>query len=55
MGVTGVAVSQWEAGKSEPNPEKLVRLATILGVRACWLAFGEEPMRYEQPDNGREP
>ncbi len=53
MGVTGQAVSGWEAGVSEPTREKLARLATVLGVRAGWLSFGEEPMRYgELPNNG---
>lgn len=51
MGVTGVSVGQWEAGKTEPTREKIARLATVLGVRAAWIAFGEEPMRYGQEPN----
>jgi transcriptional regulator with XRE-family HTH domain len=50
MGVTGAAVSAWEAGLAMPPAAKIPRLAAILGVRAGWLAWGEEPMRYGQPE-----
>lgn len=45
VGSSGQAVGTWEAGKKEPSRETIVKLATVLGVRAAWLAFGEEPMR----------
>lgn len=46
MGVTGAAISTWESGIKGPSRDRLLQLATILGVRAGWLAFGEEPMHY---------
>jgi DNA-binding XRE family transcriptional regulator len=45
LGVTGVAVGSWEAGKRQPDLGTIQKLALVLGVRAAWLAFGEEPMR----------
>lgn len=51
IGVSGVAVGTWEAGKKEPDLETIAKLATVLGVRAAWLAFGEEPMRLGQQPN----
>lgn len=45
LGVSGVAVGSWEAGRKEPGRATIAKLATVLGVRAAWLAFGEEPMR----------
>jgi DNA-binding XRE family transcriptional regulator len=45
LGVTGVAVGSWEAGKRQPDLGTIQKLALVLGVRAGWLAFGEEPMR----------
>lgn len=52
LGVTGVAVGSWEAGRKEPSRETIAKLAAVLGVRAAWLAFGEEPIRLgEQPGN----
>lgn len=53
MGVTGMTVSNWELGKKEPDLGTIAKLAFVLGVRAPWLAFGEEPMRAgEAGDNG---
>ncbi len=51
MDVTGAAVSAWESGQKQPSRDKLARLATVLGVRAGWLAFGEPPMRYGVEDH----
>ena len=48
VGVTGVAVGSWEAGRKEPNRGTIAKLSTVLGVRAAWLAFGEEPMRLDE-------
>lgn len=45
LDVSGVAVGTWEAGKKEPDLATIEKLATVLGVRAAWLAWGEEPMR----------
>lgn len=50
IGVSGVAVGQWEAGKRQPDVPTIQRLATVLGVRAGWLAFGEGPMREISPE-----
>ena len=45
LGVTGVAVGSWEAGRKIPDLGTIQKLAFVLGVRAAWLAFGEEPIR----------
>jgi transcriptional regulator with XRE-family HTH domain len=47
------SVSRWLRGESEPDELAVyVALARILGVRAGWLAFGEEPATppVERPD-----
>lgn len=58
LGVSGVAVWSWEAGRKEPGRATIAKLATVLGVRAAWLAFGEEPMRNatksSPPSGGRQ-
>jgi hypothetical protein len=40
--VTQASVHRWGTG-SVPDLETIAGLASILGVRAGWLAFGEEP------------
>jgi transcriptional regulator with XRE-family HTH domain len=45
VGASGQAVGTWETGKKVPSLETITKLAFVLGVRAAWLAFGEEPMR----------
>lgn len=59
IGVTGVTVGSWEAGKTEPDFETVVRLAKVLNTTPEWLAFGREalepvevpsPPRREQPE-----
>jgi transcriptional regulator with XRE-family HTH domain len=45
LGVSGVAVGSWEAGRKVPDLGTVQKLAFVLGIRAAWLAFGEEPMR----------
>ena len=47
MGVTKMTVSGWESGNREPDLGTIHKLAFVLGVRAAWLAWGEEPMRQE--------
>src|SRR5262245_24946545 len=49
MGVTGVAVGSWEAGRKVPDIGTIKKLAFVLDVRAAWMAFGEEPMRFGEP------
>lgn len=41
-------VARWETDASEPPLGALQAMADFLGVRAGWLAFGEEPMRREE-------
>jgi transcriptional regulator with XRE-family HTH domain len=48
MGTTSVTVGRWEAGRVEPSLGTIHKLAFVLGVRAAWLAFNEEPMREEK-------
>jgi transcriptional regulator with XRE-family HTH domain len=45
LDMSSQAVGQWERGGREPDLETIARVAAALGVRAAWLAFGEEPMR----------
>ena|SRR5688572_23999774 len=45
LGVSGVAVGSWEGGRKVPDVGTIQKLALVLGVRAAWLAWGEEPMR----------
>jgi len=40
MGVHQVTVGNWEAGRKEPDLDKLARLAEVLGTSPAWLAFG---------------
>lgn len=42
-GVTGPAIARYEGGDARPSLEVVELLAHALGVRAGWLAFGEEP------------
>ena len=51
LGVTGVAVGSWEAGKKTPDLDTIVRLAQALRVNRAWLAFGDGTMR----DSASEP
>jgi hypothetical protein len=37
-------VSAWKTGKQLPSPDEVAVIAKVLGVRAGWLLFGEEPM-----------
>lgn len=39
LGVTGVTVGRWELGRKEPTLAMIVRLAKVLNVQPCWLAF----------------
>lgn len=32
--------SRWESGEHEPSLDMLRKIATVLGVDPCWLAFG---------------
>jgi len=43
VGVSRPAVSQYEHGEMRPGVDTLERAAHELGVRAGWLAFGEDP------------
>lgn len=40
-------VWQWEAGKTVPRPETLLRIAETLRVNMLWLTFGEGPMEIQ--------
>ena len=39
-GVRGATVESWEAGTTEPRPNKLLQLAGILEVSLMWLMTG---------------
>ena len=51
MGVKKDTVENWEAGRSEPRPNKLMQLAGVLDVSLLWLMTGkageEEARVYE--------
>lgn len=59
LGVTGVTIGRWEDGSREPGSLALLeRLAGVLGVSPCFLAFGGERaggIHYEPPEIGNEP
>jgi transcriptional regulator with XRE-family HTH domain len=40
LGVTGVTVGAWEAGRNDPGVSMLYRLADLYGVRRVWLLTG---------------
>jgi hypothetical protein len=44
-------VSAWKTGKQLPSPGEVAVIAKVLGVRAGWLLFGEEPMIAEPHAN----
>lgn len=43
LGVAPEAVSKWFHAVSMPRPDKMVRLAELLGVEQTWLTFGISP------------
>lgn len=43
-------VGHWASGRRTPGNEDIARIAALLGVRAAWLAFGEEPARAQIAD-----
>jgi transcriptional regulator with XRE-family HTH domain len=51
IGVTGVTVGAWEAGKNDPGLPMLYRLAELYGVMLVWLLTGQGEM-YEEKENG---
>lgn len=42
LGVSHEAVRKWFTGESRPRPEKMTRLAKILGCDEAWLALGQK-------------
>jgi len=42
LGVTGAAVSAWEAGVSVPRSDLLPQIARVLGVTVQYLVSGSE-------------
>lgn len=47
VGISQPSLSHAESGIIVPELDTLEALALALGVRAGWLAFGEEPRRLE--------
>ena len=43
IGVKSATLSNWENDRSEPRPEKLIKLAGLLDVPLVWLLTGETP------------
>ena len=52
LGVTQQAVGKWETGRSNPDPEMLVRLAEVLGTTTDYL-LGLHPGGAEAEQAGR--
>lgn len=52
IGVTGVTIGSWEAGKTEPDFETVERLAEVLGTTPEWLAFGIATIPYKEGKPG---
>lgn len=44
---TKVSISNLELGKQSATLEQVENLARALGVRVCWLAYGEGPQRED--------
>lgn len=42
VGVTEGQIGHWEKGRQRPDLEMIDRLATALGVRPWWIAYGIE-------------
>lgn len=40
MGIKYQNITGWETGKRNPTIKSICRLATLLNVKPCWLAFG---------------
>ena len=51
VGVTPQAVNRWVKGQSEPTSEMAVKMASVLGVTAGWLCYGDK--MADRPTNGR--
>ena len=41
LGITYQSVSEWETKGNRPRPDRLQKLAQVLGVSEAWLATGE--------------
>lgn len=41
--VAASTINAIEKGRQIPAADTIERLARALGIRACWLAYGEEP------------
>lgn len=56
-GVSYLTISNIEKGKTAPRLDSVYRLATVLAMAPCWLAFGigDKPRRVQRPDGEREP
>lgn len=56
LGVAPEAVSKWFKGVSMPRPDKMERLAELVGVDQSWLTFGISPEmdRGERKAHARE-
>jgi transcriptional regulator with XRE-family HTH domain len=50
VGVSGAAVSEWEAGKAVPRDELMRKLAAYLGVTPEFLRYGIRAPRVELTD-----
>lgn len=53
LGISQAMVPGWGKGRSHPTLEDLELAAAFLGVRAGWLAFGEELVENEIPIDPR--
>ena len=51
LGITGKAISGWEAGRGGPARWRLQKVATLYGVNLLWLLEGEGPMVSSDPAN----
>lgn len=44
LGITPSTFSDWKKGKSQPNVDKLVKIARYLGTSVEYLVTGEDPV-----------
>jgi transcriptional regulator with XRE-family HTH domain len=52
VGLSKTAMSDVKNAKRGVQIREVARMAEVLGVRAAWLAFGEEPMAPTEPVRG---
>lgn len=53
-GIKSPVFSEWKKGKSKPNTEKMIKIASFLGVSVEYLTTGQETMIGETNLNSKD-